>query len=356
MKIRPLVCSTIVSTLGLLAGCAPGAHAPATAPPADDPLLLPFARILRAEDRRQMDGDLASALSDPRAEVRARAALAVARIAPADAGTLLEAALGDPDARVRREAALGLGLLADPAGLAALVEAARDGDPRVREDVAEALGRIRDVSSASALSALLADAEPMVRAKACLAAWRLPDPSFAIDPLIEASRSSDPMLAFAADYALARLGAAGSEPTASGAPVARLEDVARRRVRDRLLAVASSKVPEQRIQAARGLAAPENALETRTLGALLKDPEVAVQVAATRSLCFPFAPIDPWIRTALLSETAAVAQTAVEGLGRVASPLATDILVLSLAKDPRVFVRETAIAALGKANPELARS
>jgi hypothetical protein len=72
---------------------------------------------------------------------------------------------------------------------------------------------------------------------------------------------------FAASYALSRLGSAGSETGTAGASPARLADADRRRVRERLLAIAESPEVEIRMQAARGLASPESPSEVATLGA-----------------------------------------------------------------------------------------
>ena len=177
-----------------------------------------------------LDDALSAALEDPRGEVRARAVRAVGRIAHLGARTLLEAAIRDEEAPVRREAARGLGLVAGPGAAAALAEAARDPDAGVRAEVAEALGRIRAPEASEPLSALLADSDPGVRAEASLAVWKLHDPSFAVDGLVEASRSADPALAFCAAYALARLAAEGGEPPSSGAPAGNLSSADRRRV------------------------------------------------------------------------------------------------------------------------------
>lgn len=340
----------------LPAGCAGGVRPPRTAPPgeAEDPLLPPLARILRAEDRREADDSLRAALRDARVEIRARAVRAVGRISPPGAPALLETAIRDPEAPVRREAARGLGLAGEAGAATALVEASRDPDAGVRAEVAVALGRIRATETSGAIAALLADADPRVRAEASLAVWKLPDPSFAVDRLLEASRAADPAIAFCGAYALARLGAEGLEPASSGAPAGKLSPADRRRVRDHLAALASSPVPEVRAQAARGLASPSFGPETRTLGTLSQDPEILVQIAAIRSLGFVSAPVEPYLKAALASKNDALVQAAVEAIGRAATPVASEILLQTILSDRRIWIRETAIQAIGRADPDLA--
>ena len=306
---------------------AAGAPEPAAPPaPAEDPSILKLAAVLRAEDRRIADDPLRAALSDPSPRVRAAAVRAVGRIGGPGASTLLVAALKDVEASVRVEAAFGLGQLADATALPRLLEAAKDADALARSAVAEALGKIHAPSSADVLATLLLDPDVKVRASACLAAWKFADPSFAVEPLIKASADPDPFSAFAAAYALARLGAEGLEPPSSGAAPGKLGEADRSRVRARLVGLAKSRVAEVRMQAARGLFAPALLQETRALGTLTSDNEIGVRVNAIRSLSFPGAPIDPYVRGALGSRDKAVAYAAAEGLGRISGPMAKDLL------------------------------
>ncbi|MBZ5638992.1 MAG: HEAT repeat domain-containing protein [Acidobacteriia bacterium] len=334
---------------------AAGAPEPAAPPaPAEDPSILKLAAVLRAEDRRIADDPLRAALSDPSPRVRAAAVRAVGRIGGPGASTLLVAALKDVEASVRVEAAFGLGQLADATALPRLLEAAKDADALARSAVAEALGKIHAPSSADVLATLLLDPDVKVRASACLAAWKFADPSFAVEPLIKASADPDPFSAFAAAYALARLGAEGLEPPSSGAAPGKLGEADRSRVRARLVGLAKSRVAEVRMQAARGLFAPALLQETRALGTLTSDNEIGVRVNAIRSLSFPGAPIDPYVRGALGSRDKAVAYAAAEGLGRISGPMAKDLLVSGIVNEPCLWIKVAMVATLGKMSPDVA--
>ncbi len=354
---RPLarLAASLLSML-VVAACA-GTAKPqvASAPklPGEDPALRTVAAILRAEDRRVVDGALRAALSDADPRLRAKAVRAVARIAASGASADLVAALGDAEAPVRAEAAFGLGQLADSASLPRLLDAAKDPDPSVRAAAAEALGKIHDPSSADAMSALLDDGDPGVRAGARLACWKYADPSFALDRLIRTA-SSDPFLEFSAAYALARLSAAGLEPASSGAVPGRLQDADRGRVRERLVAFATSRVPEVRMQAARGLFKPVETRELRALQKLLTDPELGVRINAIRSLCFPGMAQETYLQSALDSGVAPLVVAATEGLGRVGTLAARDLLVKGMLKEPNLWIKETMFASLGKVDPEIA--
>lgn len=340
-----------------LAGCAGATKTPhgSSAPAHDEgATLVNRAAILRAEDRRVSDDALRAALADPDDHVRAMAVRAVGRIAAPDAMEALAAAIRDTVPSVREEAAFGLGQIGVPEGLAPLVGAARDGSVGVRTAVAEALGKIHDPAGAETLSVLLGDADPGVQAKACLAAWKFADPSFALEALIRASGADDPALVFAGAYALARLSASGAEPPSSGPEPGRLTDEGGARVRQRLEKLASSRFAEVRMQAARGLARPRNASEARALEILMKDPESGVQIAAIRSACLPGATIDSALRGELASKDSSVVYAVVEGLGRIGNASASDLLIETIIEDKRSWLKEAAITAFGKANPDLA--
>jgi cyclophilin family peptidyl-prolyl cis-trans isomerase/HEAT repeat protein len=113
----------------------------AAAPLADDVLL----RIVRAEDERHWDAsDLGLLLSDARASVQRRAALAAGRIGDEAAieplATLLRR---DRDETVRATAAFALGEIESEQGADALLEALRlSKAPTVRARALEALGKI----------------------------------------------------------------------------------------------------------------------------------------------------------------------------------------------------------------------
>jgi HEAT repeat protein len=102
------------------------------------------------------------------AAVREAACLALARIAPPSAETILAAALDDPQPSVRYSAAQGLGNLAQAGArtVAALVVRLQDKDKGVRQAVAAALAQVGGDEAASAMADRLtpdAETEPAVR-------------------------------------------------------------------------------------------------------------------------------------------------------------------------------------------------
>ncbi len=340
-----------------LAGCAgtlKTPEKPAARAPAEDPSLLTMAAVLRAEDRRIVDDALRAALADPGPRVRARAVRAVGRIAAPGARESLLAAISDPDPSVKAKAVFALGQLGDASVLPGLRAAARDADPSVRSAVAETLGKFHDPSDADTLAGLIDDPDPGVRLNACLAAWKFADPSFAVAHLLRTSGDAEPYVAFGAAYALARLAAAPSEPATSGAVPGSLSETDRGRVRDRLVFLAASRVPEVRMQAARGLFAPTDPRETQTLGTLSSDPEFGVRVNAIRSLCYPGAEVGAPVRAALGAKEKPLAHAAAEGLGRIATASARDLLVQGIVRESNLWVKEAMLASLGRVDPELA--
>ncbi len=101
-------------------------------------------RIMRAEDERRWDKDLASLLTDKSAQVRKRAALAAGRIGDERAvPALVELLRKDREDDVRQMAAFALGEIESALAADALIEAARaDQVSYVRARALEALGKI----------------------------------------------------------------------------------------------------------------------------------------------------------------------------------------------------------------------
>jgi hypothetical protein len=112
-------------------------------------------------DTKAAIGPLARALKDEAVQVRAGAAAALCRIAPAAGAAVpaLSEALGDTDRRVRRLSGLalaGIGPGARPA-VPALVQALADESERVRAAALLALNRIGPAAAAGLLEALTKD-------------------------------------------------------------------------------------------------------------------------------------------------------------------------------------------------------
>lgn len=324
-----------------------------TAVPEDTPgEVLAEARILRAEDRRVVDDDLRALLNGPDEGTRARAVLALGRIADPATRPLLERALADPAPRVRAEAAFGLGLLGDPAATGALAVAAADPDPSVRASVAEALGRLPTGGGAAAIGPLLDDPAPEVAAAASLSAWKFPEPSFAVEALVRNNRHADPRVRFASLYAIARLTSATTLPS-SGAQPGTLPADTLRRLRDALLASVSAPESEMRLQVARGLANPSRPEEESALGVYARDEDPRVRIAALRSLAVPGADLDPAFSRALTDRNVHVIAAAIEGMGKIGGTVVADRLLEGIDRERRTWLREAAFVAVAKAAPDL---
>jgi cyclophilin family peptidyl-prolyl cis-trans isomerase/HEAT repeat protein len=100
-------------------------------------------QIIRAEDERRWDDNLAALLSSKDGRVRRRAVLAAGRIGDVKAVPVLaEILLGDSDADVRKMAAFALGEIEAPGGAYALVTVLKDANKPARAQAIEALGKI----------------------------------------------------------------------------------------------------------------------------------------------------------------------------------------------------------------------
>jgi cyclophilin family peptidyl-prolyl cis-trans isomerase/HEAT repeat protein len=113
-------------------------------------------RIMRAEDERRWDENLAALIADKDARVRKRAALAAGRIGDVRAvPALVEVLKADTDQDVRQLATFAIGEVESPAGAEALIAVLDDTrEPaEVRARAAEALGKIGGALSSNAPAA-----------------------------------------------------------------------------------------------------------------------------------------------------------------------------------------------------------
>ncbi|MBV9492732.1 MAG: HEAT repeat domain-containing protein [Acidobacteria bacterium] len=142
------------------------------------------AKLLEAEDRRELDPAMASAwLNNTNPLHRQRMALALGRIGPAtfvdanrngvkdakekQAGVeLLARLISDPDRGVRETAAFSLGEIGDPAGLDALFQFAADTDAGVAAEATEAISKLAKDVPLARFTPLVNDAREGVKARA----------------------------------------------------------------------------------------------------------------------------------------------------------------------------------------------
>ncbi len=246
--------------LALLPSAASGASA------ADSPSQADKLRTIAiAEDqRRWSDGELRGLLSDPNAEVRARAALATGRLQDSATVEALLPLVSDPDAGVRREAVFALGQIGHRSVRVALEGRLADADEETAVLAIEALGKIGDKTGTPSVVSQLGHASAARRAEAAMALWRLAD-STALQPLILRASDPDPVVRWRVLYALEKI-------------VAPDQVV--------LVAALHASDPEwlTRAYAARTLGRQKSSRGTAYALQGLGDPEVGVAVNAARAL------------------------------------------------------------------------
>jgi cyclophilin family peptidyl-prolyl cis-trans isomerase/HEAT repeat protein len=263
-------------------------HAQPLPPPAGAAQRDIFTRLIRREDERDFNAELAALLKHRAAAVRERAAVAAGRIGDARAtASLLPLLSSDASAAVRAAAAFALGEIEDAQSLPALLDALeRQGEETtVRARAIEAVGKI---AGAPANSDAL-KGEPGERAHRLLVA-ALPPPRASLSP-------AERLLTLLTITALLR-----ARPPQSVAPLAaqlQSRDAAVRtqaanalaRLRHPINDAVRSLVPalsdadaEVRAHAARALGVSRDASAVGPLLKLLDDPDERVQVSAVRAL------------------------------------------------------------------------
>ncbi len=272
-----------MTTLLLLALMGAEAMAPADAPlaektagaaPADE--RLEAQAIWLIELQRLPSAALDPFLNDPRASVRARATLAVARLRDPAALPRLVTLCEDADLTVREHAAFGLGLIAGGAEAAAR-RLPQETHPKVRARLVAALGTQGGADQIPTLLAALeggvAESREAALAVGRLGMKKLPEAQAptTLTALVAQLRRVEPKPRQAAAFALARIGAASL-------PDAAYSDLSRRQVED--------YDPVVRAFLTRALAAAANTPERRQalLRAGANDADVGVRVATARAL------------------------------------------------------------------------
>jgi cyclophilin family peptidyl-prolyl cis-trans isomerase/HEAT repeat protein len=177
-----------------------------------------IARVLRAEDRRELDIDLLTEAAEHEEHVvRRRAALAIGRIGdPAGTSVLLDL-LGDPSAVVRQDAAFALGLMPDPSAFDRLAEMVQSTGIEQQDGAQlEAVTAIAKQGGATAAGffeelmvrwvgrVVAGDEPPRTVVQALNEAWRLEDLA-PVTLLMQYAESESDAARQAAVYSLSRL-------------------------------------------------------------------------------------------------------------------------------------------------------
>ncbi len=318
-------------------------------------------KILSLQDRRESVRLLIPFLESTQPETRARACLAIGRVAsPAPTaaeaaaahGALAECLRGDPAVPVRRAAALALGLTASEqaaATLATVLLPAAEGDPGVREAAAEGLGRCGPDAHPVAMAAALADPEPRVVCAALLAVWKGTRTSF-LPQILALSAHADPQIRWRAAYALMRmLGAppAGRTPLPQGP---RLTPAERDTILTHLLPLAEDPDLRVQLQALRALGSPADSADlwiaaNEALRAGLEHPDVRARIEALRSLASLLAGTGSWsaFASALRDPHPHVRITAIQAAARILKGPALLEVLTPVLESPSPWERATAL-------------
>jgi HEAT repeat protein/cyclophilin family peptidyl-prolyl cis-trans isomerase len=297
--------------------------------------------------------DLTVLLSDTEPAVRRRAALALGRVARAEAVPALSSALADPEEAVRASAAFALGLIGAAAGVDPLEAALKDPSPLVRARAVEGLGLIGESSAASAV------ADAAAGCAETLAGLAPDDEGSPQSPAIELCRLALFSLVRLKQYEpLARvaLDQAG-QPVSLWWPVAfALQRLGDKRAAPALLVLASTHGVYTPAFALRGLGAIGDTRAAPVALALATDAtaDVRVRISAIRALgqIGGAASVGPLLQlVADKSSPRNLTLEAVTALGSLADRRAFDPM-LDLLTDSWPAMRAASLAAAAKINPD----
>jgi len=174
-----------------------------------------MAEIIHLEDGRVLSKKLNKYLDSPDIELRARAALAVGRIADRQSPTILYNLLSDSAIDIAVTAAFAIGLTGDKEYAARLLDRALDLPSAVTARAVEAAGRLADSSMVDVIESLagyLSHPSPDVREAACYGLTRAGAKSKGADILQLLQTEEDSLVRISAVYALARLGVDEASP------------------------------------------------------------------------------------------------------------------------------------------------
>lgn len=224
-----------------------------------------LARIVHLEDQRLLSDDLTGFLDDDTTRVRARACLAVGRVAAKHSGDLLLEMLKDPSQDVSRTAAFAIGLTDDRTKAQPLLEAAPDLPSATLAEALMAAGRLTDSSRQDLLDEMavyLVHPAPEVREAACYGLFYGGAKTQADKMIAQLDLEQDRAVQYAALYALSRMGIAQAS--------------------DAYVRFQADADPQYRMLAVRGLQSSEakDALRSIALSLNDKDNRVVAQAVA----------------------------------------------------------------------------
>lgn len=344
--------------IGLLATLAGGCATRAAAPPVVvEPIsaeeIAGVSALLRLEDRQEADLEvLRSAAESGSPVLRARAAIAAARIGSPATNALVRDLLEDPDTAVLSAAAFAAGQLRDTSAVAQLAElldtAAIRTRPTVATEAATALGKIGGDQARVALNSFLSSAGEADSASvgaALIGAWRAGENS--LTPYTLWLSAASPEVRWRAVYALTR------RPRPDAVSL--------------LLPLLDDSEPLARAFALRGLGFPVVSAAGQDPGELLPqliealaDDMYAVRIEAIRAVgSYPDARAAAALEELLRTGEPHQIITALEslaGTGRFAAAARPTVLRIFEDRTAPAFIRESALGTVVALGPEEART
>ena len=320
-----------------------------------------LARLLKLEDERSLGGGEVSArLSDPSGRVRARAALALARIGEPGAAAAIAPLLDDGTPYTRETAAFALGLLEEGLSettLRRLTELTRDEDPSVRARAYETIGKKGGSSAAETIARAIAHSVPRGAEPyewdddMTVSALRYPHHDLRLAILALARLES---LRWSWDI----LATEGATPRFVWWPAAwALSELEGEQRAPLLTYYTGSRNPEFRLWGARGLRTLHT-LHTSTgagahdlLRAMLSDPNERVRIAAVRAAAsMELSEVVPALLMLLERDTQYVQAVVLEALTTLSAPAAVEPLLDRLGSESR-WLRALVLPALARQDP-----
>lgn len=226
-----------------------------------------LAAIVHHEDERQASEKLSKYLDDSESSIRARACLAIGRIADRRSGELLLPMVRDSSLEVARTAAFALGLTGAKELSGPLLDSVRNRPASVVAAAVKSAGRLADSSMSAVIAGIvgcLADSAPEVREAACYALFYAGARQEAERLVSLLQVEGDRAVQYAALFTLARLGV--------------------RSATDVYARFQADADPHYRMLAVRGLARSDSPDAVRMIAVSLNDGDNRVAAQAVQSL------------------------------------------------------------------------